>query len=337
MYDVQATVGPVHILKPPFGSDLLKELNDFVHAQGINLAWFTGLGAVSHATIRYYDQPSQSWVDLERDQRLEVAGMVGNVSLLERRAHRARAHHLRGRARAAASAGIWAPTPWCSTWRSCSPPCRRASPWSARWTRRRGSPSGIEPPGETLTTAPETAGAEHRVRLLQFVVREPHGFAARDPRWRRRSSPRAPCRSCPYAACSHCGGFSHPGDPALDHPDHGRPGAIGRRSGHPGDRPRRPQRPAAPGTRTAATRSSAGGGSGRSDALTMTGLRQERVLAPVRIDVADDLPLYSLPLQCGRKDHQASYRLVMHVSMSSLPPLLSKNCRGPGRPRIETV
>ncbi len=82
MYDVQATVGPVHILKPPFGSDLLKELNDFVHAQGINLAWFTGLGAVSHATIRYYDQPSQSWVDLERDQRLEVASMVGNVSLL---------------------------------------------------------------------------------------------------------------------------------------------------------------------------------------------------------------------------------------------------------------
>jgi uncharacterized protein len=82
MYDVQATVGPVHILKPPFGSDLLKELNDFVHAEGINLAWFTGLGAVSHATIRYYDQPSQSWVDLERDQRLEVTGMVGNVSLL---------------------------------------------------------------------------------------------------------------------------------------------------------------------------------------------------------------------------------------------------------------
>jgi predicted DNA-binding protein with PD1-like motif len=82
MYDMQATVGPVHILKPPFGSDLLKELNDFVHAQGINLAWFTGLGAVSRATIRYYDQPSQSWVDLEKDERLEVSGMVGNVSLL---------------------------------------------------------------------------------------------------------------------------------------------------------------------------------------------------------------------------------------------------------------
>ena len=82
MYDVQATIGPVHILKPPFGSDLLKELGEFVHAQGINLAWFSGLGAVSRATIRYYDQPSQTWVDLEQDRRLEVTNMVGNVSLL---------------------------------------------------------------------------------------------------------------------------------------------------------------------------------------------------------------------------------------------------------------
>lgn len=82
MYDVQATVGPVHILKPPFGSDLLKELGDFVNANSINLAWFSGLGAVSRATIRYYDQPKQTWVDLEHDQRLEVAGMLGNVSLL---------------------------------------------------------------------------------------------------------------------------------------------------------------------------------------------------------------------------------------------------------------
>jgi len=82
MYEAQATLGPAHILKPPFGSDLLKELEDFVRARGINLAWLSGLGAVSRATIRYYHQPSQSWMDLDFDRRLEVAGMLGNVSLL---------------------------------------------------------------------------------------------------------------------------------------------------------------------------------------------------------------------------------------------------------------
>jgi len=82
MFDVQASIGPVHILKPDFGSDLLKELQKYVSAKNINLAWLSGVGAVSRANIRYYDQPEQKWVDLELDQNLEVAGMWGNVSLL---------------------------------------------------------------------------------------------------------------------------------------------------------------------------------------------------------------------------------------------------------------
>jgi predicted DNA-binding protein with PD1-like motif len=82
MLNVQTSMGPAHILKPPFGSDLLKGLEDFVRAEGINLAWLSGVGAVSRATIRYYDQPKQEWIDLEFDRRLEVAGMTGNVSLM---------------------------------------------------------------------------------------------------------------------------------------------------------------------------------------------------------------------------------------------------------------
>jgi uncharacterized protein len=82
MFNVQATLGPAYILKPPYGSDLLKELQSFVAANGINLAWLSGVGAVSRATIRYYDQAKKDWIDLKLDRRLEVAGMWGNVSLL---------------------------------------------------------------------------------------------------------------------------------------------------------------------------------------------------------------------------------------------------------------
>jgi predicted DNA-binding protein with PD1-like motif len=82
MYDVKASVGTVHILKPPFGSDLLPELGEFVRVHGINLAWLSGIGAVSRATLRYYDQPNQAWVDQDLDQRLEVSSLWGNVSLL---------------------------------------------------------------------------------------------------------------------------------------------------------------------------------------------------------------------------------------------------------------
>ena len=82
MFDVQASIGPAYILKPDFGSDLLKELQRYVSAKNINLAWLSGVGAVSKAVIRYYDQPKQQWLDLEFDKRMEVAGMWGNVSLL---------------------------------------------------------------------------------------------------------------------------------------------------------------------------------------------------------------------------------------------------------------
>jgi predicted DNA-binding protein with PD1-like motif len=82
MYHVKASAGAVHILKPPFGSDLLPELDAFVRQHGINLGWLTGVGAVSRATIRYYDQPNQTWVDNDLDQRLEVTGLWGNVSLM---------------------------------------------------------------------------------------------------------------------------------------------------------------------------------------------------------------------------------------------------------------
>ncbi len=81
MYHAKASIGPAHILKPPFGSDLLPELDAFVRTHGIHLAWISGVGAVSRATIRYYDQAKKAWIDHELDQHLEVAGLWGNVSL----------------------------------------------------------------------------------------------------------------------------------------------------------------------------------------------------------------------------------------------------------------
>ncbi len=57
-------------------------MEDFVRTEGINLAWISGIGAVSRATLRYYDQARHDWVDLDLDRRLEVTSLLGNVSLL---------------------------------------------------------------------------------------------------------------------------------------------------------------------------------------------------------------------------------------------------------------
>ncbi len=118
MFDVQASIGRVHILKPDYGSDLLKELQKYVLANHINLAWLSGVGAVSKANIRYYDQPVQKWIDLELDQKLEVAGMWGNVSLLNGEPL-CTSTSLWPTARVVATEAIWPMGRWSSIWRSC--------------------------------------------------------------------------------------------------------------------------------------------------------------------------------------------------------------------------
>lgn len=82
MYNVQAKQGPTYVLRPALGTDLLDELQAFVCKHGINLAWISGVGAVSRAGLRFYDQATKTWHDIDLDQNMEVAGMQGNVSLL---------------------------------------------------------------------------------------------------------------------------------------------------------------------------------------------------------------------------------------------------------------
>lgn len=82
MYSVQAKTGPRYVLRPAFGTDLVRELQEFVHQEGINLAWLSGVGDVSRANLRYYNQVDKVWVDIDLGQHLQVVNLTGNISLL---------------------------------------------------------------------------------------------------------------------------------------------------------------------------------------------------------------------------------------------------------------
>ncbi len=82
MYSVQAKQGPAYVLRPAFGTDLIDELQTFVRREGITLAWISGVGAVTRANLRYYNQVEKSWLDIDVDKNLEVISMLGNISLL---------------------------------------------------------------------------------------------------------------------------------------------------------------------------------------------------------------------------------------------------------------
>ncbi len=63
------------------GADLLEELTGFCAANGITLGRVEAIGAVKTARLGYYDQNAQEYRFFEIDKHLEIAGLVGNVSL----------------------------------------------------------------------------------------------------------------------------------------------------------------------------------------------------------------------------------------------------------------
>jgi predicted DNA-binding protein with PD1-like motif len=73
--------GPIHLLRLERGADIVGELTDYATRHGIHAAWFTFLGAVSRAALRYYDQEAFEYRDFSVDEHLEVLSGVGNVSL----------------------------------------------------------------------------------------------------------------------------------------------------------------------------------------------------------------------------------------------------------------
>ncbi|ACV46895.1 MULTISPECIES: PPC domain-containing DNA-binding protein [Halomicrobium] len=65
------------------GRDWRAQIEDFADEQGIDAAFFQGLGAVEDAEIYFYDQERQEYDAVTFPEPLEVAACVGNVSLLD--------------------------------------------------------------------------------------------------------------------------------------------------------------------------------------------------------------------------------------------------------------
>jgi hypothetical protein len=63
------------------GEDLLAGLSKVVREEGITLGEVRAIGAVSQARVGYYHQTERRyyWLDLERP--LEIASLIGNISL----------------------------------------------------------------------------------------------------------------------------------------------------------------------------------------------------------------------------------------------------------------
>jgi len=65
----------------PYGADILDELSDICIKERINLGWVQALGAVQRARLAFYNQQTYEYQFLDFDGPLEIASLVGNVSV----------------------------------------------------------------------------------------------------------------------------------------------------------------------------------------------------------------------------------------------------------------
>jgi predicted DNA-binding protein with PD1-like motif len=63
------------------GEDLLAALEKVARDNGITLGQVQALGAVSQARLGYYNQAERQYYLLELDRPLEIASLIGNISL----------------------------------------------------------------------------------------------------------------------------------------------------------------------------------------------------------------------------------------------------------------
>ncbi|MFD1646779.1 PPC domain-containing DNA-binding protein [Haloarchaeobius litoreus] len=65
------------------GGDWRAQLEELAADEGIEAAWFTGLGAVQDAEVWFYDQETCEYDAVTFDEPLEVAACVGNIADLD--------------------------------------------------------------------------------------------------------------------------------------------------------------------------------------------------------------------------------------------------------------
>ena len=82
MHHREVTPAGEYVCRFEGGEDWRGGIEEFARDRGIEAAFFTGLGAVEDAEIRYYHQDSGEYEPVTFDEHLEVSACVGNVSML---------------------------------------------------------------------------------------------------------------------------------------------------------------------------------------------------------------------------------------------------------------
>ncbi|PWW29353.1 PPC domain-containing DNA-binding protein [Chryseobacterium sp. AG844] len=76
-------VDHIYIVSIENQSNIVETLTDFIQNQNIRAGEVTGIGAVSEATLRFFNPATKKYVDRTFKEQMEVVNISGNVSEIE--------------------------------------------------------------------------------------------------------------------------------------------------------------------------------------------------------------------------------------------------------------
>nr|WP_315028552.1 PPC domain-containing DNA-binding protein [uncultured Chryseobacterium sp.] len=76
-------VDHIYILSIKNYSSIVETLTDFIQNQNLLAGEVTGIGAVSEATLRFFNPETKKYVDKTFKEQMEVTNISGNVSEIE--------------------------------------------------------------------------------------------------------------------------------------------------------------------------------------------------------------------------------------------------------------
>lgn len=65
------------------GAEIIETLTDFCEQEQIFLGYVQGLGAVSEATLRFFDPDTKSYLDQTFLEQMEIAQLNGNITQMD--------------------------------------------------------------------------------------------------------------------------------------------------------------------------------------------------------------------------------------------------------------
>ncbi|WP_347217303.1 PPC domain-containing DNA-binding protein [Chryseobacterium sp.] len=76
-------VAQVYMVSIQSNSNIVETLTDFIKNQNIQAGEVSGIGAVSEATLRFFNFETKNYADKTFQEQMEVTNISGNVSVIE--------------------------------------------------------------------------------------------------------------------------------------------------------------------------------------------------------------------------------------------------------------